>query len=79
MSLIILPGVSLDFSILELIAYPLKKVFYLKRYTIEKASLARFKHIFKKEINQEMIQNIYNSHTKRLHDCRRAEGQMTKY
>jgi hypothetical protein len=79
LSLITLPGVSLDFFILKSMAYPLKKAFHLKRYTTEKASLARFKYIFKKEMNQEIIQNIYNSYIKRLHDCRRAEWQMTKY
>ena len=60
-------------------ARPLKKKFHAKRYTIEAASKARFTQIFEEEMDQEMIQRIYDSYTKRLHDCRRANGQMTKY
>jgi hypothetical protein len=76
--LLTLPGVSPDLSILETMAHPLKKAFHVKRCTTEKASLARFKQIFE-EMDQKTIQNLYNSYTKRLHDCRRAGGQMTKY
>jgi hypothetical protein len=76
--LLTLPGVSPDLSILETMAHPLKKAFHAKRCTTEKASLARFKQIFE-EMDQKTIQNLYNSYTKRLHDCRRAGGQMTKY
>ena len=47
--------------------------------TTEKASLARFTQIFEKEMEQKTIQRMYNSYTKRFHDCRRAGGQMTKY
>jgi len=77
--LLTLPGVSPDFSILESMAHPLKKAFHAKRCTTEKAGLARFKQIFEEEIDQGTIQNMYDYYTKRLHDCRRAEGQMTKY
>ena len=42
-------------------------------------SLARFTQIFEKEMDQNAIQYMYNKYTKRLHDCRRAEGQKTKY
>jgi hypothetical protein len=77
--LITLPRVSLDFLILELIAHPIKRKFYTKRCTTEKAVIARFQQLFKEEIDQRTIQNMYNFYCKRLHDCRRANGQMTKY
>jgi hypothetical protein len=77
--LITLPGVSPDFSILESMAHPLKQQFHAKQCTTEKASLARFTQIFEKEMDQKKIQFMYNKYTKRLHDCRRADGQMMKY
>jgi len=40
--LITLPGVSPDLSILKSQAHPLKKAFYARRTTTEKAGLARF-------------------------------------
>ena len=79
LSLLTLPGVSPDFSILESMARPLKKKFHAKRCTTEAASKARFTQIFEEEMDQEMTQRMYDSYTKRLHDCRRADGQMTKY
>jgi hypothetical protein len=77
--LITLPGVSPDFSILESMAHPLKRMFHSKRCTSEKAGLARFTRIFEEEMDQKTIQNMYKYYCKRLHDCRRAGGQMTKY
>ena len=74
-----LPGVSLDLSILETIAAPIKKEFHSKRCTIEKAAAKRFEHIFKNELEQEQIRYLYRKYTKRLHDCKRAKGQITKY
>lgn len=79
LSLLTLPGVSPDFSILESMAHPLKRAFHSKRCTTDKAALARFTQIFEKEMEQKMIQYMYDYYTKRLHDCRRAGGQMTKY
>jgi len=78
-SLITLPGVSPDFSILESMAHPLKRKFHAKRCTTEKAVIARFKQLFEEEMDQGTIQNMYNFYTKRLHDYRRAEGQITKF
>jgi hypothetical protein len=78
-SLITLPGVSPDFSILESMAHPIKRKFHAKRSTTEKAALARFRQLFEEEMDQCTIQNMYNWYTKRLHDCRRAGGQMTRY
>jgi transposase InsO family protein len=72
------PGVSPDFSILESMAHPLKK-FHARRVTTENAGLARFTRIFNEEMDQGTIQHMYNYYTKRLHDCRRASGQMTMY
>jgi hypothetical protein len=77
--LITLPGVSPDFSILESMAHPLKRKFHAKRCATEKAGLARFIRIFEEEMDQRTIQHMYKYYTKRLHDCRRAGGQMTKY
>ena len=79
LDVITLPGVLPDFSILESMAHPLKKKFHSKRCTTQEASLRRFTQIFEKEMDQPMIQRMYNSYTKRLHDCRRVNGQMTKY
>jgi len=79
LSLLTLPGVSPDFSILESMAHPLKRAFHSKRCTTEKSSLARFTRIFEEEMDQNTIQHMYDYYTKRLHDCRRAGGQMTKY
>ena len=77
--LITLPGVSPDFSILEAIAHPIKRKFHAQRCTTERAAIARFQQLFEEEIDQYAIQNLYNWYTKRLHDCRRAGGQMTRY
>ena len=77
--LLTLPGVSPDFSILESMAHPLKRKFHSKRCASEKAGLARFTRIFENEMDQKMIQHMYDYYTKRLWDCRRADGQMTKY
>jgi hypothetical protein len=76
---IIFPGVSPDLSIMESMASILKRKFHLRRYTIQEAALAWFKRIFKEEIDQTIIQYMYNRYTKRLHDCIRAKGQMIKY
>ena len=78
-SLITLPGVSPDFSILESMAHLVKRKFHAKRYMTEKAAIARFQRLFEEEMDQGTIQNLYNFYTKRLHDCRRAGGQMTKF
>jgi hypothetical protein len=77
--LITLPGVSPDLSIMESMARPLKKDFYARRSPNQEAGLARIIQLFKKEIDQETIQYMYNKYTKRLHNCRRVGGQMTKY
>ncbi len=78
-NLITLPGVSPDLSILETMARPLKREFHQKRCTTEGAAMARFKQIFEQEMDQKKIQELYSWYTKRLHECRRLEGQMTRY
>jgi hypothetical protein len=60
-------------------AHRLKRKFHAKQCTTEKAVIARFKQLFEEEIDQGTIQNMYNFYTKRLHDYRRAEGQITKF
>ncbi|PQE21504.1 hypothetical protein CJF30_00008359 [Rutstroemia sp. NJR-2017a BBW] len=77
-SLITLPGLSPDFSILESMAHPIKKKFHAQKAT-ESTALERFIKVFEEELNMEAILNIYQSFTIRLHNCRRAQGQMTKY
>lgn len=73
------PGNSPDLSLFESYAHPLKKLFHQRRSTSKRTALARFTKIFKEEFDQEMIQNMYNFYTKRLHDLNRRDGQMTKY
>ena len=73
------PGNSPDLSIFESYAHPLKKLFHKRQCTSKKEALVRFKHVFKEEFNQEIIRNMYKYYTKRLHDCRRRKGQITKY
>lgn len=58
--LLTLPGVSPDFSVLESMAHPLKRLFHSKRCASEKAGVARFIKIFKEEMDQNTIQNMYN-------------------
>lgn len=77
--LITLPSVSPDFSIAKMMANLLKKAFHRQQVMTEKTALAHFKRIFEEEMDQSTIQNLYYSYTKRLHNCRRASGQMTKY
>ena len=55
LNLITLPGVSPDLSICETIARGLKQEFYKRRYTTEKAAMARFKQVFK-EIDEKKVQ-----------------------
>jgi hypothetical protein len=45
-------------------AYPIKRKFHAKRSTTEKAALARFRQLFKEEIEQCAIQNMYNWYPK---------------
>jgi hypothetical protein len=79
LSLLTLPGVSPDLSILETEAHPIKRKFHSRRCTTEKAAMARFEQVFIEELDQNTIQNLYDFYTLRLWDCRRVEGQMTKF
>jgi hypothetical protein len=79
LELMTLPGVSPDLSILESMARPLKKLFHSRRCTTEKAAMARFERIFNEEMDQRRIQEMYKWYTKRLHECQRRNGQMTRY
>lgn len=77
--LITLPGLSLDFSIMESMAGELKKKFHARWCTTEKVALNQFTQIFDEEMDQEKIQEYYKWYTKRMHECRCANGQMTRY
>jgi hypothetical protein len=59
-SLITLPGVSPDFSILESMANPIKRKFHAERYATEKAAIARFLRLFDEEMDQKTIQEMYS-------------------
>jgi hypothetical protein len=74
-----LPGKSPDFSIIESMAMPLKRAFHAVRSTLNKKALDRFNHIFTEEMDQNTVNGMYKWYTKRLHECRRADGQMTRY
>ena len=76
---ITLPGVSPDFSILESLAHPVKRAFHAVRSASDKAALARFNQVFMEELDQGSINGMYKWYTKRLHECQRADGQMTRY
>jgi hypothetical protein len=58
-NLITLLGVSLDLSICETMAQPLKRAFYARRRTTEKAALARFEKVFDK-IDQGKVNSLYS-------------------
>jgi hypothetical protein len=77
-SLLTLPGISPDLSIYETIANPLKRAFYGRRSAIEKQAKERFMQVFE-EMDQETINYQYTWYTKRLWECERAGGQMTRY
>ena len=76
--LLTLPGVSPDLSICETMARPLKRAFHSRRCTTERAAIARFERVFS-EMDQQKVNSQYEWYTKRLWECRRASGQMTRY
>jgi len=77
--LLTLPGSSPDFSVFESLARGLKRQFHSKSIITQKQGLARFEEIFKKEMKEDIICNMYNNYTQRLRDCKDRNGQMTKY
>jgi hypothetical protein len=79
LSLLTLPSSSPNFSILESMAQPLRKKFYVIQSHSEKATLARFTQIFEREMDQKQIQGMYKWYTKRFHEYRDLDGQMTRY
>jgi hypothetical protein len=58
---------------------PSKEGLPLPRYASEKTALARFRKVFGEDTDQEKINEQFTSYTKRLHECIRLGGQMTKY
>ena len=73
------PSNSPNLSIFESYAHPLKRLFHARRSRTKKQAEERFAQVFEHDFNQDLIQNMYKYYTKRLHDCRRRGGQMTKY
>lgn len=72
-----LPQKSPDFSIFESLANPLKRKFRRIGHTSNREAMAYFHRIFDKEVNQTMVQNMYNRYPRRLQECRDRGGQMT--
>jgi hypothetical protein len=54
-------------------------ILHMQNIVWEKAAIAKFQHFFEEEMSQEAIQEMHNWYSKRLHECRRAGGQMTRY
>jgi DDE superfamily endonuclease len=79
LSLLTSPGNAPDLSIIESMAQGLKRKFHARRCATESAAVKRFRQIFEEEMDQKTIQTHYNWYTKRLHECQRVGGQMTKY
>ena len=79
LSILTLPSKSPDFSVIESIAMLLKRAFHAVRSTSTKKALDRFNYIFIEEMDQDTVNRIYKQYTKRLHEYRRADGQMTRY
>jgi hypothetical protein len=64
LSILTLPGVSLDLSILETEAYLVKRKFHFRRCTTQKAAMARFKRVFTKVAVKSfarLVDGAYNS------------------
>ena len=79
LSLITSPRNSPNLSIIEIMAYPVKKAFYSRRCASEKTALARFRKVFREDINQEKINEQFTWYIKRLHEYIKLSGQITKY
>ncbi|KAL5316272.1 hypothetical protein ACEPPN_015317 [Leptodophora sp. 'Broadleaf-Isolate-01'] len=79
LSIITAPGTSPDLSIMETMAHPIKKAFHSRRCASEKTALARFRNVFGEDSDQDKINEQFVWYTKRLHECIRLGGQMTKY
>jgi len=79
LSILTLPGKSPDFSIMESMAMPLKRAFHAVRSTTNKKALDRFNRIFMEERDQNTVNGMYKWYIKQLYECRRADGQMTRY
>lgn len=55
LSIITSPGNSPNLSIIETMAHPVKKAFHSRRCASEKTALARFRKVFRKDTDQEKI------------------------
>jgi hypothetical protein len=74
-----LPSQSPDLLIIESLAHPVKKKFHLKCIEEENTALEHFIDVWENQVDQEKILEIYSWYIKRLHECIRADGQITQY
>jgi hypothetical protein len=77
LDLLTLPGSSPDLLIMESLAHPIKKKFHTIRVKSKEEALGHFTDIWDNQVDQEQIAEYYNWYTKRLHECKRADEQMT--
>lgn len=68
---------SPNFSLLKTYPNPPKRIFHKERSNTREQAAARFIKIFEEDIDQKKIQYLYNTYTKRFHECRDLEVQMT--
>jgi len=73
-----LPHRSPDLSIFETLANPLKKEFQKERHITNRAAMSSFVRIFE-ELDQRMIQGLYNNYYDRLEECLERLGEMTHF
>ena len=79
LNLLILPGSSPNLLIMESLAHSVKKKFHTIRVKTKEEALEHFTDIWDNQLDQEQIAEYYNWYIKRLHKCKRADGQMTRY
>ena len=79
LDLLTLPSSLPNLLIMESLAHPIKKKFYVIRVKTKEEALEHFTDIWDNQLDQEQIAEYYNWYTKRLHECKRVDGQMTRY
>ena len=63
---------------METMVSAIKKKFHERRVTTEGAAKERLDKVIR-DLDLEKVRHCINYFTKRLHDCRRLGGQLTKY
>ena len=74
-----MPSLSPNLLIIESLAHFVRKKFHLKCVEEEDIALERFIDVWENQVDQEKIAEMYSWYTKRLHECIRADGQITRY